>query len=107
MALVLAHDEPPLPDVAPPIRPALRGELAILARQIVVVAEIFAGQPPQIVDRVLADRVFFVTEAFDQPFDAMPVARGVPPLAPLALVAAEILRRQRDQRSARVLAAAI
>ena len=72
-----------------------------------MVAEVLAGEAAQVVDRGLADRVVLVAEALDQPLDAMAVARALVPLAPLALARAEVLRGQRDERAARVLAAAV
>src|SRR5258706_16461084 len=108
MPLVLAREhEPPHADFAPPHGPPLGRRVALLARQIVVVAEVLAGEAAQIADRGLADRVFLVREAFDQPLDAMAAARTLVPLAPLLLVRAEVLHRQRDERFARVLAPAV
>src|SRR4051794_5093342 len=108
MALVLGRRrEPAMADLAPPRRPALGRGVAVLARQVVMIPEVFAGHPAQDVDRVLADRVFLVAEAFDQPLDAVAQPRRLVPLAPLALAGAEVLRGQRGQRPSRVLAAAI
>src|SRR5262249_37804943 len=107
VALVFAHDEAMVAGVAPPVGPALGGELAIALGQVVVVAEVFAGQPAEVVDRALADRVFAMVEAFDQPLDAVLALRGFPPLARFLLARAEVLGGERDQRLARVLAVAI
>src|SRR5687768_13872003 len=83
LALVVVVHEPAHAGLAPPALPAIGSELALLARQIVVVTEVLAGQPAQIVDRELADRVFLVAEAVDQPLDAMALRGAVVPLAPL------------------------
>src|SRR4051794_17864876 len=99
--------EPAVPDIAPPGGPAFGGGLALLARQVVVIAEVLAGQPAQRVDRRLADRVLLVAEPLDQPLDAIAPARTVVPLAPLALAGAEVLGRKRGQRAPGMIAAAI
>src|SRR5687768_5983104 len=108
MALVFTrHREAAVAGVAPPGGPTLGGSVALAAREVVVIAEVFAGDAAEVVDRELADCVLLVKEAFDQPLDAVLATRCLVPAAPFLFGRAEVLRGERDERFACEVTAAI
>src|SRR5688572_22883694 len=106
MPLVLVGEAAPA-GLGPPGAPARDGGVALATRQLGLVAEVVADDPPQVVERRLPQRRLLVPEAVDQPLEAVARAVVLPPAAPLALAEAEVLLAERDQGAPRVLAAAV
>src|SRR4029079_886206 len=79
------------------------GVLPLPARQIVVIAEVLAGQLAQLVFGGRSDARLLVPEALEQPLDAIVVLVLRPPPLPAAGAGAEVLLGDHHQLVARFL----
>src|SRR6185436_20262517 len=83
--------------VFPPPLPPRAGLIALPARQIVVVAEVLAGELAQLVFGRRPDAGFLVRQPLEQPLDAVVVLVLFPPRFPAPRPGAEVLLGDRHQ----------